>query len=108
MTCERALEQWGTKISYREGTRQFGLLRNSSQTGGPKAPYIIHGPLGPTFYPIDKTNITADGFEHQFTLNELCDHEHKQQVEARVHTLLDTADEDTPVNFRPSEISKEI
>lgn len=82
--------------------------KSLTNRGGPKAPYIIHGPLGPMFYPIDKTNIIADCFQKQFTPNELCDHEHKQQVEARVHTLLDTADEDTPVNFRPSDISNEI
>lgn len=53
------------------------------------------------FYSIDKTNITADCFELQFIPKDLCDHEHKQQVEARAHTLLDTVDEDTPIIFRP-------
>jgi hypothetical protein len=84
------------------------IVKFLTNSGEPKAPYIMNGPLGPIFYPIDKTNITADYFEHQFTPNEICDYEHKQQVEARVHTLLDIADEDMPVNFRPSDISKEI
>jgi hypothetical protein len=55
-------------------------------------------------YQIDKTNITVDCFEHQFIPKELRDHEHKQQVEARVHTLLDTVDEETPMIFLPSDI----
>jgi hypothetical protein len=63
--------------------------------GGPNAPSAIQGPLGPILYQIDKANISADGLEDQFTQHDLCDYEHKRQVEARVHALLVTVDEDT-------------
>jgi hypothetical protein len=75
---------------------------------GPRAPPVVHGPLGPIFYPVDTATKTAACLESQFTANDFCGYDYKRQVEARVHTLLATVHEDTPVKFRPSHISKEI
>lgn len=60
--------------------------------GRPKAPSAIHGPLCPTFYPIDKANIIADCLESQFTVHELCDCDNS--VEAKDEALLATIDEE--------------
>jgi hypothetical protein len=62
----------------------------------------------PIFYPNDIANIIADYLENEFTPNNLWDHDHKRQVEARVYALLPTVDEDTPVKFRRCDVSKEI
>jgi hypothetical protein len=78
--------------------------------GWPKAPSAIHGPLGPirVFYQIDKTNIIADCLGNQFGAHDLCDCDHKRHEKTQVEALLTTVDEDTPVNFRPFHVSKEI
>jgi hypothetical protein len=50
---------------------------------GPRAPTVIHGPLGPKFQPVDKAKAIADCLEKQFTPHKLCDENHEQKVEAR-------------------------
>jgi hypothetical protein len=79
-------------------------VKSLTKRGGPKASPAIHNPLGPLFYPINKANITADCSENQFTVHDLCDCDHKQQVEATVHALLATTDEGTLVKFQPCDI----
>jgi hypothetical protein len=49
----------GTKLATCEVTSQtiWPITNSLSKMDGPKAPSAINGPLGPTFYPIDKANI---------------------------------------------------
>jgi hypothetical protein len=62
MDCKRALEWWETKIENCEITPQaiWPIAKSLTKRGRPKAPYAIHGPSGPTFYPIDKANVIAN------------------------------------------------
>jgi hypothetical protein len=84
------------------------MAKSLSKRGGPRAPFEVHGPLGPIFYPIDKANITEDCLENQSRAHDLCDCDHRRHVEAKVETLLATVDEDIPVNFRLCGVSKKI
>jgi hypothetical protein len=43
---------------------------------GQKEPTVVHGPLGITYYPDKKSNVTADYLENQFTSHDLCDENH--------------------------------
>jgi hypothetical protein len=84
------------------------IAKSLTRRSGPKAPSVIHDPLGSIFYPIDKLYITADCLENQFTPHGLCDYDNKLQADVRVYALLATVDEDIPVEFRPFDVSKEI
>jgi hypothetical protein len=64
--------------------------------------------LSPIFYRIDKVNIQADCLGKQFRAHDLRDCDHGQHVEAKIEALLATVNEDTPVNFRLCDVSKEI
>jgi hypothetical protein len=104
MVQKRAFKKrWETKLANCEVTPQsiWPIVKSLTKRGGPKAPSAIHGPLGLLFYPIDKANTTADCLENHFTAHNLCDCDHRQQVEAIVQALLATIDEGTPVKFRP-------
>jgi hypothetical protein len=106
---KRALERWETKAANCKVTSQAVLLNAKSLTtrNGPKAPSAIHVHLDAVIYPIDKSNITTGCFENKcrtpafvtVTTDDL-----KDQVEA----LLATVKEDSPDNFRPCDVSKEI
>jgi hypothetical protein len=60
----RALGLWETKVANCEVIPIVKLL---IERGGPKAPFILNNPLGPIFYPIDKSTITSDYLENYFT-----------------------------------------
>jgi hypothetical protein len=97
MTRRKALEWWETKIGDREVTQAiWPIVKSLIKRDGPKAPTVIHSPLGPKYLPTEKTNMTAGGLENQFTLHDLCDENHKWWVEARVQALLEAV-EDTPL-----------
>jgi hypothetical protein len=53
------------------------IAKSLTKTGGPKAPYAIHGPLGPIFYPVNKANIIANCLEEQFTVHNLLECDYK-------------------------------
>jgi hypothetical protein len=57
------------------------------------------------FYPIYRYDIIAVCLQNQFTRHELCDHDHKLQVDAGVHALLATH-EGKALKFRPSDVTK--
>jgi hypothetical protein len=107
---KRALERSETKIENREVTPQaiWPIAKSLTKWGGPKTPTAIHGPLGPVFYPIEKASVIANYLENLFTPHELCDTDHERRVEARVQALLTTAGENSSVNFRLCDVSKEI
>jgi hypothetical protein len=46
--------------------------------------------------------------ENQFTPNDLCDENHKRQVEARVQVLLESVDNSPPERMRPCDVQKLI
>jgi hypothetical protein len=54
---------------------------------GLKSSTAIHGPSGRMYHPIEEANATADSLETQFTLDDLCDENHEQRVEARFQAL---------------------
>jgi hypothetical protein len=64
--------------------------------------------LSPIFYPIDKVNIKADCLEKQFRAYDLRDCDHGKHVDTKIEALLVTVSEDTPVNLRLCDVSKEI
>jgi hypothetical protein len=69
-------------------------------------PTAIHGPFGLIFHPLEKANAIADCLENQFTLHDLCDENHKRQVEATVRTLLGAIENNSPEGIRPCELQK--
>jgi hypothetical protein len=71
---------------------------------GPKAPTAVHGPLGITCHPNEKPNVTADCLKTKFTSNDLCDENHKRQVETRIQTLFTSVDNTLLGKIRPSDI----
>jgi hypothetical protein len=48
-----ALERWETELTNCEVTHQviWPIAKSLTKRDGPKAPYVIHGPLCPIFYP---------------------------------------------------------
>jgi hypothetical protein len=84
------------------------VAKSFRKSGGPKTPSEIHDPLGPIFYPIDKANRIADCLENKFREHDLCNCERRRHAEAQVEDPVATADEDTPVNFWPCDVSKDI
>jgi hypothetical protein len=50
----------------------------------------------PNFSSLEKANAVADCLENQFTLHDLCDENHKRQVEASVQTLLEARENNSP------------
>jgi hypothetical protein len=75
---------------------------------GPKAPTAIHGPLRLKFIPLEKVNAIADSLENQLTPHNMCEENHKQQVEARVQALSEAMDDSPPEKLRPCDIQKLI
>jgi hypothetical protein len=73
MTRRRALERWETKIANTDVTSQaiWPIVKSLMKRDGAKEP-----------------TATADCLENQFTQHDLCDKNHKWQVETRVQTLL--------------------
>jgi hypothetical protein len=96
----------GNKMANCEVTPEaiWPIAKSLTNRGEPKALSVIHGPLDPIFYPIDEANIIADFLENQFTPHNLCDCDHKRQVEGGVHVLLAAVDENPPVKFRPRDV----
>jgi hypothetical protein len=58
------------------------------------------------FHLLEKANKIADCLENQFTLHDLCDENHNRQVEARVQTLLEAEDNNSPERIRPCDLQK--
>jgi hypothetical protein len=85
MVRKRALERWETNLGNCEVTPEaiWPIAKSLSKRSGQKAPSAIHGPSGPTFYPIDKANIIADCLEKQFKAHDFCDCGHRRHVEAQ-------------------------
>jgi hypothetical protein len=110
MVRKRVLERWETKLPNSEVTHEtmLPIAKSLSKRGGPKAPSSIHDLLGPIFCPVDTANIITDCLENQFRVHNLCDCDHRQHVEAQIEALLAAVSEDIPVNFQPSDVSKEI
>jgi hypothetical protein len=108
----KARERWETMMANCEVTPKATrpIAKFLSKRGWPKAPFAVHGSLDLTFYPIDKANIIAGCLENQFRAHDLCDCDcdHRRHVEAQVEALLAVVDEDTPVIFRPCDVSKQI
>jgi hypothetical protein len=55
----RALGRWETKIENCEVTPQaiWPIAKSHRKRGEAKATTAIHGPLGPVFYPNEKSNV---------------------------------------------------
>jgi hypothetical protein len=59
---------------------------------GSTAPTAIHGCLGKTYHPDEKTKVIADCLENQFKTHDLCDKNHERQIETAVQALLASVD----------------
>jgi hypothetical protein len=75
------------------------------EEGWTKGTNCNHGPFG-YFHLLEKANAIADCLENQFTPHYLCDENHKQQVEARVHALLQAIDNSLSKRIRPCDLQK--
>jgi hypothetical protein len=82
----------------------YDLLRDTSSKGGLNAPSAINGPLGPVFYPNDKSNIIKARSEKDTAVFFVTDN--KRHVGAR--SMLCWLALMTPVKSRPYDFSKEI
>jgi hypothetical protein len=71
MARRRALELWETKRGNSEAT--WPIAKSIIKKHGPRAPTVIHGPLGLKSHPLEKANAIADCLKSQFTLHDLCD-----------------------------------
>jgi hypothetical protein len=74
--------------------------------GGPNAPTAVHGPIGITYHPNEKANVTADCLENQFTSHDLCDENRERRVETTVQALLASADNTPPGKVGPRDTHK--
>jgi hypothetical protein len=102
---KRSLETWETRLANCEVTPQaiWPIAKSLMERSGPNS-----WSLKPHIYPIGKANTTVGCLENQFTAHNLCDCDHRKQVEAKVQALLANNDEGTPVKFRPCGTLKEI
>jgi hypothetical protein len=98
----------GNKIANTDFTLHaiWPIAKSLMKRGEAKEPTAIHGPFGLTFHPLEKANATADCLENQFTPHDLCDENHKREVEARAHTLLEAVDNNSPERIRPFDLQK--
>jgi hypothetical protein len=107
---KRALQRWETKIVNFEVIPQAirSIAKSLTKTVEPKATTAIYGPLGSVLYPNEKANLIANYLGNLFTPHKVCYTDHERRVEARVQPLVITVDENTPVKFRPCDVSKEF
>jgi hypothetical protein len=98
ITHKKSLERWETKIDNAAVTPQaiWRTAKSLLKRDGPRALTAIHGPSGRKFHLSEKANTIADCLEIQFTPHDLCDKNHKWQVEAKVQALIETVDMNTP------------
>jgi hypothetical protein len=100
MTSRKAIERWETKVGNCDVTPEvlWTTAKSLMKRYGPKAPKVIHGPLGIvyTYNPKKKTNVIADCLENRFTSHDLHDETHEREVETTVQALVASVD-DTPV-----------
>jgi hypothetical protein len=98
MTRRSALERWETKIANTDVTPQaiWPIAKSLMKRDESTKPAAIHGHFGLIFHPLEKGNAIADCLENQFTLHDLCDENHKRQVEVTVRTLLEAIENDSP------------
>jgi hypothetical protein len=61
-----------------------------------KTPTAIHGSIRLVFRSLEKATAIATCLENQFTHQDLCDENHKQQVKARIKALFEAADHPPP------------
>jgi hypothetical protein len=74
---------------------------------GPRAPTAIHGHFGIKFHPLEKANAIVDCLKKRFTPHDLCEEDHKRQVEARVKDLK-VVDINPLERIKPSDVQKLI
>jgi hypothetical protein len=63
---KRVLERWVIKTENCEVTPQaiWPIAKSVTKRGGPKTPTVIHGLLGPVYYPNEKANVIANYVEN--------------------------------------------
>jgi hypothetical protein len=104
----KTFERWETKIANTDVTPQaiWPIAKSLMKRDGAKKPTAIHGPFNLTFHSLQKANAIADCLENQFTLHDLCDENHKRQVEDRVQNLLEAVDNNSSKKIRPCDLQK--
>jgi hypothetical protein len=73
---------------------------------GPKAPAAVHGFLGIAYHPNNKTNVSVDCLEKQFTSHDLCDEKDEREVETIVQALFASVSGTPLGKVRPCDIQK--
>jgi hypothetical protein len=108
MTCRKALERWETKVGKCEITPQalLPIVKSLMKRDGTKAPTAVHGCLGITYHPNEKTKAIADCLDNQFTSHDLCDKNHKQCVQTRLQALHTSVDDIPSEKVRLCDIQK--
>jgi hypothetical protein len=104
----RALERWEIKLANTDVSPEaiWPIAKSFMKRSGPKEPTAIHGPFGLTFHLLEKANAIADCLENQFKPHDPCYENHKRQVKARVQTLLEAVDNNSPESIRPCDLQK--
>jgi hypothetical protein len=79
MTRRNELERLKTKVGNCEVTPQdlWPVTKSLTKKDGPKAPTVVRGPLGITYYSNEEASSIADYLENQFTSHDLCDENHE-------------------------------
>jgi hypothetical protein len=97
MTYRKTLEQLETRVGNYEVTLQdVAYCKIAYERDRPKEPTVVHEPLGITYHPNEQANAIVDCLENHFTSHDLCNENHKRQVETGVQALLASVD-DTPL-----------
>jgi hypothetical protein len=101
ITRKRALERRETKVANTEWTLQaiWAIAKSLANKDCPRAPTVIHGPLGPKCKPVNKCNAIADCLKNQFTPYKLLYENRERQEEAKVQALLGPCDLQKLIHF---------
>jgi hypothetical protein len=104
MTQRKVIERWERKIRNCEVTPHaiWPLVKYLMKRDRLKAATTIHGPCSLKFLPLGKSNVTANCLENKFTPHNLCEENHKQQVEAQVQALSEAVDDSPPKESKAS------
>jgi hypothetical protein len=104
MTFRKKLEWWETKVWNCEVISQAlcPIAKSLMKMDVPKAPTAIHGIA---YHPNEKANVIVDCLEIQFTSHDLCDENHKRQVQTGVQAQLASVDDISLRKERPCEFN---
>jgi hypothetical protein len=97
-----------TKVGNYEVTPEtlWPIAKSLMNSGGPKAPTAVHGPLGIIYHLDEKANVTVDCLENQFTSHDPSDENHERRLETRAQILFAFVDDTSLGKVRPCDTHK--